>query len=116
MSSPLGHRTIDREEPLAGVVVLERRDFERVLRQAFASREASSENVHAQSAREGETHSFEKPETHTDPPFERALAHAARVDDMTAVTAATLAGRANQPGVVGVLVNDTKRGPRSFSS
>jgi hypothetical protein len=84
--------TIDIEEPLRGVVVLAREDFERNLVQAFGN-DADSWN-----RRDDEL-----------------LAVGYRVDDETLLRATELAGRANEPGVVGVVALSDKRMSGSFS-
>src|SRR5215468_10127812 len=83
---------VDLEEPLQGVVVLARGDFETNLVQAFAHKDRSAAH-------------------HRDEQFAVGF----RVDDETALRATELAGRANEPGVIGVVALLDSRGSGTFS-
>jgi hypothetical protein len=83
---------IDLEEPLHGVVVLARDDFEANLLQAFGH-----------------------DDRHRDRGRDESLAVGFRVDDETVLRATELAGRANEPGAIGVVALLDRRASGAFS-
>src|SRR5687767_1051057 len=84
--------SIDLEEPLRGVVVLGRADFERNLLEAFG-RDEKQLHLHR----------------------DESLAVGYRAADETVLRATELAGRANQPGVIGIVATLDRQSANAFS-
>jgi hypothetical protein len=85
---------IDLEEPVSGVIVLSRADFERCLRQAFPGTDSNAD---------------------TGGDIRRRTTFGAPIDDLTAAAAAELAGRANIPGSVGMAARQVDKAGQRFA-